>query len=257
MFLFRAKKYIQYRRRAVNQYGLHSPFLFELYNQCFKPRFTHSFPEILKIRKALKEDKSLIEVADFGAGSQVQNSVKRKVSEMYGSASISKKQGELFQRLTDYFKPEVILELGTHLGVSGLYFLENTDSKLVTIEACENTQTRAKQTLEHHSNRIEFKLGTFKERLPEVLEILPSVDIAYIDGNHDYENTIWHFNMLLKKVNANSVLIFDDINWSKEMAAAWEEIIKHEQVSISVNCYKFGLLFFREGIEKQEFCLKF
>jgi len=257
VFFFRAKKYVEYRKRAVNQYGLHSPFLFELFNACFKPKFTHQFSFISEKREELENSSAFIEVADFGAGSMVNSSKSRKVSEMYSSASISKKQGELFNRLLRYFQPQNILELGTHLGISGLYFLEGTDAQLTTIEACKNTGALAQKTLSKFSDSTTFVSGTFREKLPQTLGHIETLDMVYVDGNHDYENTIWHFETLLERAHSESVFIFDDINWSKEMAQAWEEVILHPKVSISVNCFKFGMLFFREGIEKQDFYFKF
>ncbi len=256
MILFRVKKYLEYKKRAVNQFGLHSPFLFELYNSCFKPRFRHTFPEIDSKRRELSSNKSSLEVADFGAGSLVSDTKSRKVKEMYNSASISKKQGELFNRLVKHLQPKTILELGTHLGVSGLYFLDGTDAHLTTIEACENTQNLAKRTLSTYSDRLTMVLGTFRTRLPDVLNSQTSIDLMYVDGNHDFENTIWHFESLLKHVNENSVMIFDDINWTEDMAKAWEQIIEQKEVTISINCFKFGLVFFRKGIEKQNFYFK-
>jgi len=221
VILFRVKKYLTYRKRAVNQFGLHSPFLFELYNTCFKPKFTHPFPEIQAARDDLKRNQELIQVSDFGAGSLVTKSISRKVKEMYKSASISKKQGELLNRLVKFLEPKMVLELGTHLGVSG-----------------------------------DLISGTFKSQLPIVIDGIDSVDLVYVDGNHDFENTIWHFETLLKKINENSVIIFDDINWTEDMALAWEQIKQHKDVSISINCYKFGMVFFRKGIEKQDFYFK-
>ena len=84
-------------------------------------------------------------------------------------------------------------------------------------------------------------------------------DVVYIDGNHTYEATINYFNLLLKNnTNQNSVLIFDDIYWTPQMTAAWEEIKKHPAVTITIDLYKVGLVFFRkENKQKENFCLKY
>jgi len=197
------------------------------------------------------------EITDYGAGSQVNSANKKRVCEMYKSASISKKQGELFNRLTGYFKPSSVLELGTHLGCSGLYFLNNTNCELHTLEGCPQTQEIAKNVLKAYHHRTHFYLGSFNEKLIEALDQIKNVDLAYIDGNHTYEGTIWNYEKILPKITPNSVLVFDDINWSPDMKKAWDEIISKPEVSLSVNCYKFGILFFREGVKKQNFYFKF
>ncbi len=254
---FRAKTYLEYRKRAVNQYGLHSPFLFELYNTCFKPRFSHQFPLIDKVRNDLKTNNNLLEIKDYGAGSLVSNSQRKQVSAMYKSASISKKQGELFNRLVKYFNPSSVVELGTHLGLSGWYFLDGTSTHLHTLEGCSQTQALAKEVLSPFQGRIHFYLGSFEENLGPALDEIQKVEFAYIDGNHTYKGTIWNYEMLKEKSDENTVLIFDDINWSPGMKKAWDEIISKPEVSISLNCYKFGIIFFKLGIRKQDFYLKF
>jgi hypothetical protein len=63
---------------------------------------------------------------------------------------------------------------------------------------------------------------------------------------------------LLKSTNQNSVLIFDDIYWTADMTKAWEEIKTHPAVTLSIDLYKVGLIFFRkENKQKEHFCLKY
>ncbi|HXD92674.1 MAG TPA: class I SAM-dependent methyltransferase, partial [Bacteroidia bacterium] len=83
-------------------------------------------------------------------------------------------------------------------------------------------------------------------------------DLVYIDGNHTYKATIKYFNELLKSADENAVLIFDDIYWTPEMTIAWEEIKAHPAVTLSIDLYKVGLVFFRkENKQKEHFCLKY
>ncbi|MEI2748358.1 MAG: hypothetical protein V9E88_06345 [Ferruginibacter sp.] len=60
------------------------------------------------------------------------------------------------------------------------------------------------------------------------------------------------------KSNASSVFIFDDIHWSAEMEEAWEEIRKHPAVTLSIDLFFIGLVFFDPSIKvKQEFVIQF
>ncbi|MFK7756380.1 MAG: O-methyltransferase [Flavobacteriales bacterium] len=255
---FRIKTYLEYRKRAVNQYGLHSPFLYELYLACFRPAFKHDFRAITNLRKELRKSTQSVEITDFGAGSLVNKSSTRSVSEMYSSAAISEKQGELLHRLVGFLKPVKVLELGTHLGLSSAYMASGNAAKVVSLEGCPNTADLAQK---HHTelglSTIQIEVGDFKRTLPEVLNSAGKIDLAYVDGNHSYKGTLWNYEQLLPFTTSNSVIIFDDINWSPDMKRAWEEIIARPEVSISVNCFKFGMVFFREGVEKQDFWFKF
>ena len=66
--------------------------------------------------------------------------------------------------------------------------------------------------------------GNFDHTLEELCSQQDKIDLVYIDGNHRYEPTLRYFRQLLTRITPESVLIFDDIHWSPEMEAAWEEI---------------------------------
>ena len=100
-------------------------------------------------------------------------------------------------------------------------------------------------------------IGDFNIMLPGVLEKLNKLDYAFIDGNHAYEPTISYFMKLLPYAQANSVFIFHDIYWSKGMEAAWNEIKDNPKVTITIDLFYMGIIFFRQGIPKQNFILRF
>ena len=83
------------------------------------------------------------------------------------------------------------------------------------------------------------------------------IDFAFMDANHTYQASMEYFHTLLEKVHPNSLIILDDIHWSKEMEQAWMEIKNHKAVSLSIDLFQVGLLFFREGREKEDFVLWF
>jgi hypothetical protein len=60
-------------------------------------------------------------------------------------------------------------------------------------------------------------------------------------------------------INAHegSIFIFDDIHWSKEMELAWEEIKNHPKVTVTLDLFKIGIVFFHTGQMKQHFRIRF
>jgi predicted O-methyltransferase YrrM len=105
---------------------------------------------------------------------------------------------------------------------------------------------------------IESMVGNFDDVLPSALNHLPSVDLAYIDGNHRYKPTMEYFNQFLAKRNNETVMVFDDIHWSSEMEQAWEEIKEHPQVRCTIDIFFLGFVFFRDEFkEKQHFSIRF
>ena len=60
----------------------------------------------------------------------------------------------------------------------------------------------------------------------------------------------------MAQADEDTVLVFEGIHHSRHTEAAWEAIKAHEGVTLTMDLYSMGLVFFREGIEKQDFVLK-
>jgi hypothetical protein len=66
-----------------------------------------------------------------------------------------------------------------------------------------------------------------------------------------------YFNLAITKATENSLFIFDDIYWSEEMIEAWEIIKADPRVSITIDLYFIGLVFFKKGQAKENFTILF
>jgi len=201
----------------------------------------------------------MIEVTDLGAGSSQLKGIKRKVSDLAKYSAKSAKYGQLLYRLSAHFKPFNILELGTSFGISTLYLsLGNEDATTTTMEGCPEIAALAKKHFSSlNSNRIEVITGDFGKALPAYLQKNNRLDLVFFDGNHRREPTLEYFRLCLEKANDNSLFIFDDIHWSEEMEEAWAEIKNHPSVTVTIDLFFVGLVFFRKGQEKQHFSIRF
>ena len=153
------KSYLKFLWKSKNEHGVHSPFVFDLTTKCFYDKTIYPEYSILKnYRKSLLENKSSIEVSDFGAGSRVFKSNKRQISKIAKTAGISAKHAELLFRIVRYFQPNQILEIGTSLGLaSSALSLGNLKSEITSLEGCPNTITIAKnQFLKLNFNNVNF-----------------------------------------------------------------------------------------------------
>jgi predicted O-methyltransferase YrrM len=105
---------------------------------------------------------------------------------------------------------------------------------------------------------IQQVTGNFDDTLPGILSSLSRLDLVFIDGNHRYEPTMRYFNQLLPHMNVNSVMIFDDIHWSRDMEQAWNEVRENSAVQLSVDLFFIGLVFFNDQFKvKQHFTIRF
>ncbi len=258
-----ARKYFSYYWHASNSkgHGIHSPFVFDFINKVLLNKTTDpSFIKIEKERKKLLRDNSLIEVKDYGAGSAVIPYKNRIVKDIAASSLKNKKFVKLFYRLVKYYKPETIIDIGTSFGITTAYLAAATQNSTVyTLEGSENIAAIAAKTFAN----LEFKNihlieGNFHEQLPALLSKIGQVDFCLVDGNHSKEPTLQYFEWLLKMGHANSIFVFDDIHWSAGMEEAWLKIKEHETVTLSIDLFFAGVVFFKPGFKhKQHFTLRF
>ena len=130
--------------------------------------------------------------------------------------------------------------------------------KVYSFEGCDETAKIAQENFEKLAlENIEIIVGNIDETLPEKLNKTAHLDFVFFDANHRYEPTIRYFQQCLEKSHDESCFIFDDIYWSEEMKQAWQTIQNHKSVSISIDLFWVGIVFFRKKQPKQHFVLKF
>lgn len=218
----------------------------------------YAFNEIEGIRSALKKNHSSIKITDFGAGSTINKSNERKISDVITHSAKTPKLGQMMFRLINQFKPQNMLELGTSLGVSACYQIgANRSAEFTTLEGCPETAEIAKKVLSSFkAEHVKIKIGDFAATLPEVLASYNQLDYVFFDGNHQKKPTIEYFNKCLKKVHENTIFIFDDIHWSKDMEEAWELIKSHPSVTVTIDKFWVGLVFFKKNQPVSHFTIR-
>ena len=202
-------------------------------------------------------DSSTITITDLGAGSKVNQSNKREIRDIAKNSKKPAKFGRLFYRLVQKFASNTIIDLGTSLGVSTLYMAKaRPQASIITFEGCPQTIQIAKKNFAIcGATNIETVVGNIDQTLPERLESVPLIDFAFFDANHRLEPTLRYFETCLTKSHDQSVFIFDDIHWSDEMETAWEAIKAHPRVSVTVDLFFVGIVFFRPNQAKENFTI--
>lgn len=92
----------------------------------------------------------------------------------------------------------------------------------------------------------------------EEIENIDTIGLLYIKQIKNAEDLTNYFNAALKKLNTQSISIFEGIHDSKEMEASWDIIKLHYDVKLTIDLYKLGIVFFRqEQLEKENFIIRF
>ena len=253
------KSYLNFLYHSKNEHGVHSPFVFNLVTKCFYDKKQYPEYAILKnFRKSLLQNKNTIEVTDFGAGSRVFKSNTRQIAKIAKTAGITPKRAELLFRITKYFQPESILEIGTSLGLAtSALALGNLDTKITTLEGCKNTLHQCQSQLQKFNiNNVDCVNTEFSSFLNNQQPTTNNRQLIYFDGNHSKTATLTYFELLLSSVTNETVWIFDDIHWSADMEEAWEIIKNHPKVTVTIDTFQWGMVFFRAEQEKEHFVIR-
>jgi predicted O-methyltransferase YrrM len=256
---FLARSFVAYYWRAQTIYGTDSAFILAFFEQVFSDqRRYYAFGEGEAYRQALLASGEVLQVQDLGAGSHKMGSRARRVRDIAAVSVSPKWSCELLFRLVLWLQPKTKIEMGTSLGVSTLYQLlpNGRGSKFYTLEGCEATASLAKRKLSQYAPNLELVVGDFAQTLPQVLAEIEQLDYAFIDGNHRYAPTIDYFNQCMAKAHSGTVLVFDDIYWSAEMARAWQEICADPRIELSIDLFRIGIVFVKpRNSQKQNLTL--
>ena len=205
------------------------------------------------------KNKEKIKVKDFGAGSRVFKSNNREIKKIAKNVLKKPKYSRILFKIIRKNKAKYILELGTSLGLTTQYLAKaNSKDLIYSLEGCPETIKVAKKGFEKNKiSNIKVIEGNFDDSLPKLLSLIPQIDFAFIDGNHQRVPTEKYFISLLEKAHSETVLVFDDIHWSEEMEEAWETIKNHFRVTATIDLYSIGIVFFKQGLSKQHFTIKY
>lgn len=255
--MYQALSYIKFLFNSDNQHGVHSPFVYDLVTKCFYDRTKYSeYKPLSAYRFDLLQNSKKILINDFGSGSKVFKSNERTVKAIAKTSGTSLKNAKLLFRLVRYFESASILELGTNLGIATQAMaVANPNAQITTIEGCPEILRIAREHLHRYRQlNINTLEGHFTKKIKELSH--KKRDLVFFDGHHSKKATLSYFEMLLPTAHNDSVFIFDDIYWSKQMTEAWETIKNHPQVIVTVDTFNWGLVFFRKEQVKQHFKIR-
>ncbi len=262
MILYRTVKYLKYILLARHRkgHGIHSPFVFDLIERVFRNKIA---PDIVfsieRIRKNLITDPREITVNDLGKGSENKKSELRKVSYIARNSPVPEKYGILLSNLASEYAGHSVLELGTSLGISSMYLAGGAPDVFVkTVEGCPEISQIAMDNFKQAGIRnIELFTGAFDEFLPVLMKGADKPGLVFIDGDHRKEPLLRYFTCIAEMSDEKTVVVIDDIYYSEEMEEAWNIIKQFENVSVTIDIFRMGIVFFRRGITHNNYIIRY
>ncbi len=152
-------------------------------------------------------------------------SAKKVYDELLKSSSTtsnhrSTKINQLLYRLVADWQPHNLIELGESLGATSLYLKKAAPDAKV-----------------------------YSQRLSD------NPDLIFINTDNA-EEALKYFEQTLPKVYSGTLLIIDSIYANQNMKQAWAQIKANSQITITINLFWIGLVYFREGQVKEDFIIK-
>lgn len=255
----RIQWYVEHLLGAGLTRSIHSPFVANLASNILPHQPSLMGQRFEQLRKSLLSAKQEICFEDLGAGfgGKGASGSCKPLGYMVRRSARHRREGELLYRLARFQKAQRCLELGTHLGFSGLYQMAGlkNDARFITIEGASEVARIAASHFRQFNFRPEQHIGDFAQVLPTLKLSEYQPDWVLLDGNHRYEATLEYANQILPYMAPDSLMILDDIYWSKGMKKAWEELIRDDRVSLSIDLFHIGLLFINRKQAKEHFRL--
>ncbi len=217
--------WLKYMLRRKTEYNIHSPFVFDFVTKVLNDRgLNRDYDTILRIGK-------LLDKKHIGYG--------------------KRKRSRLLYRVIRHYEPDSVVSFGsisalnaTALALGYLQtkvYLEQSEDFLETLNSMGVINVILIQPEEFASTRFRRLNTSF-----------------VFFGRDSFGGDTWDYLVdCLNYKTADSVFIFEDIHHNRDMEDAWEEIKANEDVSVTFDLYSIGMVFFREGIEKQDFVLKY
>jgi len=252
------KNILLYRKlRYRKGHGVHSPFVYNLISKvinergCFycQDEIEHTRKKAFCLKQAvrLRRKKNPEKFRDVAIG------------EVIKKEAVTPRTGALLLRLTNYFKPETILQIGGAADMSALYLSSySTDLKCVVVEKSPEMASVARLVLElHNHHAVDLRTGDYEEVLPSVLAELPQPDFVFLNLVKDTKENEYVFNQCLRRLHNEAVLVVSGIKASRYMRAFWRTVREREEVTVTIDLYSVGLVFFNKKLHKRNYIVSF
>jgi hypothetical protein len=250
--------------RSTVGHGVHSPYIYDFLTNIVRKKTPDNIVRAVEgLRREMLTDRRIIRVTDLGAGSVRQKGEERRVSEIARHATLPAKETGLLARMVQSTGlrvqgsgckaqgegysdqgSEIILELGTSLGISTLAMaLAAPQKRVVTVEGCPVLAETARANLQRYgAGNVEVVNTEFSTALTRLMEARAKVLFAFIDGDHRGE-ALKEYVTKISQMGEEMIIVADDIHLARDMYDAWISETVATAAPATMETHRFGILF--------------
>jgi predicted O-methyltransferase YrrM len=226
------------RIRHIRGHGIHSPFVYNLITKVIEERRRYySFDDIELIGKQLLF----------------------REEELVKREAFRPKFGALLFRLTNYFHPQYIIQIGATTGLSTLYMASYASGiNCISLENIPEympvshwTYTKAAKT------PIDVREGDYEQTLPQALQDMKRLDMVFFNLRREQTDRLWLFNECMKYIHNDTFFVFDGIKSNSSARNHWKRICDHPDAMVAIDLSSTGIVFFNKKFQKRSYLLYF
>lgn len=243
-----------YRRiRYRKGFGVHSPFVFNLITKVIEESCPYYvFYDIEMERRKLLHRMEQITYPDRRQKNKLKT---RPLCQVALREAISHKQGMLLFRLANYFRSKHIIQLGPAMGISTLYLTSYASGlKCIAIEHVPGFARVASEVLVRAGrNPVDLRVGAYRELFPKALVDMEKVDFVFFNTLYEQQHNLYLYEEAVKYVHPATVFVFEGIRQTRQMRNFWKEICGRPEVTVTMDLYSMGLVFFDPKLYKRNY----
>lgn len=265
---FSVRSMLWHRLRAWNTggEGIHSPRLFYLVRHLFyEIARLYAWDDIEERRQAMLRAPKRLHIRDYGTGQDRDE----LVMHIAKNSVMGRREAQLLARLVHYMsgneyvpgrtQPLTMVELGTSLGLTTAY-LAAVDSRntVTSFEGSDEIAAMAQLNWQKlQLKNVRLVVGPIDDTLYNyVRSAREKLDFVLMDANHTGEATLRYFAALAPLMNENGIIAVDDIRYSQDMYAAWQQITHTAGVTATMDLGKMGLVFFYPAVQQKTYYIR-
>ncbi len=237
---YRLRKYFSYQCRAIGRYSVHSPFVYDFVTKVVNEKKIPD--ECLKIEAGLKAIKP-------ASGKNAISAARARF--------VARRDGRLLFRIAAYFKPFSMLAFGPNTGT--IYLTGGwQEAHLIGVDELSGS---LRSFIDRYrfliQNKITLMEGSSESVLPALIRAHNRIDLAFVASADLLQLFFAHREEVFSCIHNETILLVYGIHCSPKATRDWEEIAGWPGVTVSMDLFNLGIIFFRNELSRQHFIIRY
>ena len=227
-----------YRKlRYRKGHGVHSPFVYNLITKVIEENlYFYAFDEIERFRKKVLSQKNDLSI-------------------LTAKETQSREYGALLFRIVNFFKCQMVLQIGSSTGIMSLYLtMASKHCNCFALEERPNIlKTVKKFVLAHNLEKLHFIEGNTEEALIKLQSSSMKADLIFINQLPESMKAEELLALCQPLKQEKTILIINEIKKDKRMKELWLTMVNQPQSRVSIDLFALGIVFFDDRLPKKHY----